>query len=109
MSASDLKETPELIGDDPAFHVVKRKRAAWMPESSPGMKTTIRSFHSRPGITRELQLLSRRSLGHVVPLPRVTHQCDEAVEAVHELAVGEGEEQREHKTQMQRQQRSHRG
>src|SRR5882762_4255123 len=37
------------------------------------------------------------------PLPRITHQRDEAIDAVHEFAVGHGDEQREHQAEMQRQ------
>ena len=40
--------------------------------------------------------------------PGVTHQRDETIDAVYELAVGHGDEQREHHAEMQRQQRAHR-
>ncbi len=43
------------------------------------------------------------------PLPRIAHQRGVAVDAVHELAVGHGDEQRKHHAEMQRQQRPHRG
>src|SRR5580704_7346013 len=43
------------------------------------------------------------------PLPRVAHERDVAVETVHELAIGQSDEQREHHTEMQRQQGPHCG
>src|ERR1700730_551983 len=49
------------------------------------------------------------SVPHLLPLPRIAHQRDVAIDAVHELAVGHGDEQGKHHAEMQRQQRPHRG
>ena len=38
---------------------------------------------------------------HHLPLPRVTHQRNVTIDAVDELAVGHGDEQREHHAEMQ--------
>src|ERR1700761_6524886 len=62
-----------------------------MPED-PG----YRSAH--PGYS-----LLRRAMQHHLPLAGVAHQGDVAVDAVDELAVGQGDEQREHHAEMQRQ------
>jgi hypothetical protein len=51
----------------------------------------------RPGMTK----LDR--MPHHPPLPRVAHQRDVAVDAVHELAIGQRDEQRKHHAEMQRQ------
>ena len=56
----------------------------------------------RCGLDYTVPAIIRRS-------PRVTHQRDETIDAVYELAVGHGDEQREHHAEMQRQQRAHRG
>ena len=51
-----------------------------------------------------LPALLRRSMRQRLALLRVAHQRDEAIDAVHELAVGHGDEQREHHAEMQREQ-----
>jgi hypothetical protein len=51
----------------------------------------------RPGMTAGL------NVPHHPPLPRIAHQRDKAIEAVHKFAVGHGDEQREHHAEMQRQ------
>src|ERR1700722_16703060 len=48
-------------------------------------------------------------VSHPLPFPRIAHQRDKAIDAVHEFAVGHGDEQRKHHAEMQRQWRSHRG
>ena len=45
---------------------------------------------------------------HHPPFPRIAHQRHVAINAVHEFAIGHGDEQRKHHAEMQRQQRAHR-
>src|SRR5260370_38537813 len=54
-------------------------------------------------------VLFLRAVPHHTPLPRIAHQRGVAIDAVHELAVGHGDEQRKYHAEMQRQQRSHGG
>src|SRR5689334_14555396 len=44
--------------------------------------------------------LLRRAVRHRPALHRIAHQRDEPVDPVHELAVGHGDEQREHHAEM---------
>ena len=57
------------------------------------------------GIVFAASPTTRSDVAHHPPLPCVAYQCDEAVDAVDELAVGHGQEQREDDAEMQRQQR----
>src|SRR5258705_13379061 len=59
--------------------------------------------------TRWLAMTVLDSVPHHTPLPRIAHQCGVAIDTVHELAIGHGDEQRKHYAQMQRQQRPHGG
>jgi hypothetical protein len=45
-------------------------------------------------------LLRRRAMRHHPTLPRIAHQCDVAIDAVHEFAVRHGDEQREYHAEM---------
>src|SRR6202035_5668238 len=72
-------------------------------------KQSISPSKERMDCFAALAMTTLDDVPHHPPLPRVTDQRDIAVDAVHELAIGQGDEQRKHHAEMQRQQRPHRG
>src|ERR1700676_1569363 len=73
-----------------------------MRSIEPGISRFRVRANARPGMTGWMLLRHRRSTRHHPSLPGVAHQRDKAVETVHELAVGHGDEQRKHHAEMQR-------
>ena len=86
--------------DDPVF---QRMRVA----ASRGVLDARLRGHDR-SLRREARCLLRRPVRHRLALHRVPYQRHEPIDPVHELAVGHGDEQREHHAEMQREQRPHR-
>src|ERR1700758_5558393 len=63
---------------------------------------------SRPVYASAGETMTILNVPYHLPFPRIAHQGDKAIDAMHELAVGHRDKEREHDAQMQRQQRSHR-
>src|SRR5450631_3134611 len=71
--------------------------AAWANAARPPPPTPPRHAQGRVGRgAQELAMTMLNGMPRHPPLPRVTHQGNKTVDAVHELSVGHGDEQRKH-------------